>query len=103
MPLVSSKNSTNSINNGFRRQHRRSVDQKKSNINIQNISQINSNTNRNNNENAIIIEQDINNNNEDDSDNSQNSDEIKNINLDLNKLKLNSTKEVRLKKDFSLI
>ena len=103
LPLVSSKNSTNSINNGFRRQHRRSVDQKKSNINIQNISQINSNTNRNNNENAIIIEQDINNNNEDDSDNSQNSDEIKNINLDLNKLKLNSTKEVRLKKDFSLI
>ena len=104
LPLVSKKNSTNSINNGFRRQHRRSVDQKKSNINIQNISQINSNTyrNNNNNENAIIIEQNIDNNNEDDSDNSQNSDEIKNIDINLNKIKLNSTKEVRLKKDLSL-
>ena len=100
LPLVSKKNSTNSINNVFRRQHRRSVDQKKSNINMQNISQMNSNTNRNNNENAIIIEQNVNSNNEDDSDNSQNSDEIKDINL--NKVKLNSTKEVRLKKDLSI-
>ena len=96
LPLLNKKNSNCTINNEincFRRQHRKSVDQKKSNISISQMnSNINININNNNKENNIIVEQKENNTNE----NFENCEdkEIKTI----YKSKVNSCKQVRTKK-----
>ena len=96
MPLLKKKNSNiipNNNNNCFRRQHRRSVDQKKVNI-PQNISLVNSNNKGNiNNENNLNIESKDN--------------EIEKIfenskNNDMYKIKLKSCKEVRIKSPISI-
>ena len=96
LPLLKKKNSNiipNNNNNCFRRQHRRSVDQKKVNI-PQNISLVNSNNKGNiNNENNLNIESKDN--------------EIEKIfenskNNDMYKIKLKSCKEVRIKSPISI-
>ena len=92
LPLLNKKNNNCTINNEincFRRQHRKSVDQKKSNISI---SQMNSNINNNNKENNIIVEQKEN--NVDDNFENCEDKEIKTI----YKSKVNSCKQVRIKK-----
>ena len=98
LPLLNKKNNNNfSINNeinGFRRPHRKSVEQKKINISI---SQSNSN-NKNNNNNNTILEQNEKNNDDDNSENSKENYEIKSI----YKTKMNSCKQVRIKKKFPI-
>ena len=98
LPLLNKKNNNNfSINNeinGFRRPHRKSVEQKKINISI---SQNNSN-NKNNNNNNTILEQNEKNNDDDNSENSKENYEIKSI----YKTKMNSCKQVRIKKKFPI-
>ena len=63
LPLLNKKSSNCTINNevnGFRRQHRKSVDQRKSNISIcQMNSNMNININNNNKENIILEKKEI--------------------------------------------
>ena len=98
LPLLNKKNNNNfSINNeinGFRRPHRKSVEQKKINISI---SQNNSN-NKNNNNNNTILEQNEKNNDDDNSENSKENYEKESI----YKTKMNSCKQVRIKKKFPI-
>ena len=98
LPLLNKKNNNNfSINNeinGFRRPHRKSVEQKKINISI---SQSNSN-NKNNNNNNTILEQNEKNNDDDNSENSKENYEKESI----YKTKMNSCKQVRIKKKFPI-
>ena len=98
LPLLNKKNNNNfSINNeinGFRRPHRKSVEQKKVNISI---SQSNSNNKNNNNNNNTILEQNEKNNDDDNSENSKENYEKKSI----YKTKMNSCKQV-IKKKFPI-
>ena len=99
LPLLKKKNSSNlSINNeinGFRRPHRKSVEQKQINMPIY---QNNSNNKNNNNNDNIIIEQSEKNNDNDSSENSKENYESKSI----YKTKMNSCKQVRIKKKFPI-
>ena len=97
LPLLNKKNPNNNVNNnevnGFRRKHRKSVEQKKTNISI---SHINSNNNKNNNNenNDIIVEQKEPNIDDDFENNKDN-----NENKSLYKIKMNSCKQVRIKRN----
>jgi len=102
LPLLNKKNhnNNNSINNneinGFRKKHRKSVEQKKSNISI---SQINSNSNKNINNENIIVEIKENNNDEIlENNNNKEHNEYKT----LYKTKMNSCKQVRIKRNLPL-
>ena len=97
LPLLNKKNNTNlTINNevnGFRKKHRKSVDQRNSNISINKIN-ANKNVNENNN---IIVEKKEN----DNEDNNNNLEDIKDDNNEsksIYKAKVNSCKQVRIRK-----
>jgi serine/threonine protein kinase len=97
LPLLNKKNNTNlTINNevnGFRKKHRKSVDQRNSNISI---NQINANKNVNENNNIIIEKKE-----NDNEDNNNNLEDIKDDNNELKsiyKAKVNSCKQVRIRK-----
>ena len=93
LPLLNKRNNCTIYNeiNGFRKQHRKSVDQKKSNISI---SQMNSNIN-NNKDNIINEKKEIS--NDDNKENNENFEE-KEIKNTLYKTKTQSCKQVRFKK-----
>ena len=100
LPLLNKKNPNNNNNsnnnevNGFRRKHRKSVEQKKTNISI-NHNNSNTNKNNNNENNNIIIVEQKENNIDDDFENNKDNNESKS----LYKTKMNSCKQVRIKRN----
>ena len=97
LPLLNKKNNTNlTINNevnGFRKKHRKSVDQRNSNISI---NQINANKNVNENNNIIIEKKE--NDNEDNNNNLEDIKDDNNESKSIYKAKVNSCKQVRIRK-----
>ena len=101
LPLLNKKNSNCTINNNevncFRRQHRKSVDQRKTNISISQINSnmnMNININNNNKENIISEKKEIN--NDESNENNENSEEKETKSI--YKSKVQSCKQVRTKK-----
>ena len=97
LPLLNKKNNTNlTINNeanGFRKKHRKSVDQRNSNISINQI-----NTNKNVNENYNIIVEKKENDNEYNNNNLEDIKDDNNESKSIYKAKVNSCKQVRIRK-----
>ena len=99
LPLLNKKNNNCTINNNevncFRRQHRKSVDQRKTNISISQInSNMNININNNNKDNIISEKKEIN--NDESNENNENSEEKETKSI--YKSKVQSCKQVRTKK-----